>query len=489
MIPSSIYDERLLYDANTSFKMEHGMIDLIKTHAPDVYEKILEIRAKYKMPKDKQFWKDATWAQLMNLASVQTKELSALRKVIDAIKRKLDLNEADYEDLRQKFNKLHTAYRTNVPCEDLKRLLNKTCAAHKQISEQKTAADEKNAELEQTVSDLQNKFANNEKQTECLEEQLKATVALNQDIQKKFSESEQRRESVEKNLLTCKRKYCELEESNKKSHEEFKRQKLDIMYRSKLEALESIGNRIDRKKQKLQQTYDDWIRKSHSPVPLSSDSTTTTSNQTEPNTTTDTSISVTAPIDVERSVEAALPTQVEATGPATDPVIAPVPVQATDSILAPGLAPGLAPAPAPERQDKKKPNLQYSWIRKLVNILIPNDLARQEALYDVFNELPRGKQTIRYKQLNFASLKNPTEWSRRLADIVFGRGKSVELYYLHFVEDWVNTLETKPLINDLVSQQFIQTIYHKNANKVLEKIMKDQSKMNPCMQKTLSELL
>ena len=460
---------------------------LMKETNLNMYQRILDMKSSSQMPKDRVNFISATKDQLEYYVRVKNKELHFMDQIIRNIKRKLDLNEADYEDLRQKFNKLHTAYRTNGQCEDLKRLLNKTCAAHKKISEQKTAADEKNAELEQMVSDLQNKFANNEKQTECLEEKLKAAVAQNQDVQKKFSESEQRRESVEKNLLTCKRKYCELEESHKKSHEEFKRQKVDIVYHTEFKALESLSDFIDSQKQILLKRCERMTRESHSPVPLSSDSTTTTSNQTEPNTTTDTSISVPAPIDVERSVEAAISAQVEATGPATDPVIAPVPVQATDSILAPGLAP--APAPAPERQDKKKPNLQYSWIRKLVNILIPNDLARQEALYDVFNELPRGKQTIRYKQLNFASLKNPTEWSRRLADIVFGRGKSVELNYLHFVENWVNTLETKQLINDLVSQNFIQTIYHKNTKKVVEKIMKDQSKMNLCMQSTLRALL
>ena len=163
---------------------------LMKTHAPEVYEKMRKFKAENKMPKDKQFWEDATLSEMKRLAYVQCKNLSALSKVIYAIKRKLDLNEADYEDLRQKYNKLHNAYRTNGQCEDLKRLVNKTCAAHKKISKQKTAADEKNAELEQTVSDLQNKFTNTEKQTECLEEQLKAAVALNKDVQKNYLESE-----------------------------------------------------------------------------------------------------------------------------------------------------------------------------------------------------------------------------------------------------------------------------------------------------------
>ena len=435
----------------------------------NMYQRIMNMKSSSQMPEDRVNFISATKDQLEYYVRVKNKELQFMDQIIRNIKRKLDLNEADYEDLRQKYNKLHNAYRTNGACEDRKRLLHRFCAAHKKISEQKTAADEKNAELEQTVSDLQNKFANTEKQTECLEEQLKAEVALNQDIQKKFLESEQRRERVEKNLLTCKRKYCELEESHKKSHEEFKRQKVDIVYHTEFKALESLSDFIDSQKQILLKRCEHMTRESHSPVPLSSDSTTTTSNQTEPKSTTDTSISVPAPIDVERSVEADLLAQVEAHVPVTDPV--------------------MAPGPAPERQDKKKPNRQFSWIRKLVNILIPNELVKQEALYDVFNELPRGKQTIRYKQLNFASLKNPTEWSRRLADIVFGRGKSVELNYLHFVEEWVNTLETKPLINDLVSPNFIQTIYHEDAKKVVEKIMKDQSKMNPCMQETLRKLL
>ena len=98
-----------------------------------MHQTIMNLKSSSKMPKDRVNFISATKDQLEYYVRVKNKELHFLNQIIRNIKCKLDLKKADYEDLKQKYNKLHAAYRTNVPCEDLKRLLNKTCAAHKQI--------------------------------------------------------------------------------------------------------------------------------------------------------------------------------------------------------------------------------------------------------------------------------------------------------------------------------------------------------------------
>lgn len=483
---------------------------LMKTTNLGLYQKIMNMKSSSQMPTDRANFIYATKDQLEYYIRVKKKELVLYTEMItnvkcklDAIKHECDMSKTERDTLQRKLDSVY----------------NKTL-------EQKTAADEKIADLEQTISDLQLKSANLEQQTERLKEQLKVTVAQNQVIYKKYLESEKQRVDAEENLTTLKRKYDALEESHNKTEREFKRQKVKIMYEAQFnDALESLGHRFDKIKQKLRTKYDEQIQRESQPaVPPSSESITTTSNVTEPATTTETSTPTrvthgeddgardhprsndmeqivveraneesvaTFPMEeIERSTEGSVDGSAERS--AEESVEHSVD-DSSESVerSADAFRRATVEARAFERKDKKNPNrnTKYSWIQKLVHILVPGDQARQEALYAILIELPRCNQKKRFATSDFASLRYPRQWSCQLADFIFGPEKATELDYIRFVEAWVSLLAKKPHIKALVGATLIATIYNKDTKDVVRKIKAGHSTMDVCMQETLRKLL